>query len=312
MTARRRHRGIGRAIWIAAVISLLVAACDVSGVSESRSPASEATGSAASTPPTVAPTATSTTAAAPPSPNEALEPVIDVRGDQRRVRLYVPASPPAEPMPLVVHLHALGESTRDAVSETGWDRLAGSAGLIVAFPPARERAWSVQVTPGLPDDDVDEVFLGGLIDQLVATYPVDARRVYVTGFSMGAVMAGRLACRLSDRVAAVAIVSGTPWVGACTPSRPVSVLIVHGTGDSTFRFARAEAMAGAWRARDACPAPGEPTPIEGGATRLASDGCVDGTAVHLITVQNGRHAWFASPDATDLAWRFLIDHGRSE
>ena len=52
--------------------------------------------------------------------------------------------------------------------------------------------------------------------------------------SNGATMAGRLACELADRIAAVAQVAGTAGAGVaatCRPACPVPILNIHGSGD---------------------------------------------------------------------------------
>ena len=249
-----------------------------------------------------------------PEPSANLARVTDllarVGDDERRVRVFAPDPAPSAPLPLLIFLHAFGETPASAIHDTHFDQLAATGAAIVAFPPASGRGWEAQVTEGLADSDVDEVFLRGLIERLTDAYPVDPQRVYVAGFSMGAVMAGRLACRLADRIAAVVIASGTPWIGDCRPSRPVSVLIVHGTGDSTFRYDAAVEMAQAWRTRDGCPPPADPEPIAGGATVTTSRGCAGGSVVSFISVSNGRHVWFTDPDATSIAWEFLAGRGR--
>ena len=50
--------------------------------------------------------------------------------------------------------------------------------------------------------------------------------------------ANRLACERADLVAAVAPVAGTHWASGvpCNPSRPVSVLQIHGTADPVVPF----------------------------------------------------------------------------
>ena len=244
-------------------------------------------------------------------PTELREITFGVDGDERRVRVYLPDPVPTRKVPLVVFLHASGETPATAIRDTGFDQLAGRDGFIVAFPPAADGTWNAQVTPGLSDSAIDERYLGGLLDRLIEDLPVDGQRVYVTGFSMGAVMTDRLACRFADRIAAVAIVSGAPWTGGtCSPSQPVSVLIMHGTGDSTFRYATARRLGDAWLTLDGCPPPAAPQPIGNGATVVRATGCADGSAVTFVTVENGWHTWFSSPDATSLAWQFFTEHGR--
>ena len=282
-------------------VVLLVAACGGSPLVAAASPSpSQSPRIASDAPPPATGSPEPTSSAATYQ-----DPVFRVGDDERRVRVFVPDPAPSRPLPLLVFLHAAGESPATAIHDTRFDQLAAGGAAIVAFPPAAGRAWEAQVTRGLSDSDADEVFLTGLIEQLIDRYPVDPKQVDVAGFSMGAVMAGRLACRLADRITAVVIASGTSWIGACQPSRPVSVLIVHGTADSTFRYDAAVQMAQAWRTRDRCPAPADPEPIGGGATITTTLGCAGGSAVSLVSVSNGRHIWFTDPDATKLAWEFL-------
>ncbi len=255
--------------------------------------------------------ASSRPSASPDTSVTKLEPVIASGDDKRRVRVFVPDPLPSEPMPLVLFLHASGESTSVAVRDTRFDALAGEEGFVAVFPPAADRAWAAQVTPRLSDSDVDERYLVGLIDSLVDQYPVDPDRIYVAGFSKGAVMAERMACQHADRIAAAAIVAGAPWVGqACAPSRPVSILLIHGTGDSTLRYTGAETLAATWGDLDGCPSPGSSAPLGPGITVSTTTDCADGTTISFVTVDGGWHTWFTDPDATELAWRFFVEHGR--
>jgi polyhydroxybutyrate depolymerase len=235
---------------------------------------------------------------------------VNVDGDERRVRVYVPDPMPAGELPLVIFLHPFGGSPAGAARETRFDQLADAEGFIAAFPPASQAAWAAQVTQGLSDRDTDSIFLTGLVDRLTEAYSVDQARTYVAGFSMGAVMAGRMACEHADRFAAAMLDAGAPWIGDCRPSVPISILIVHGTGDSVFRFDDAQAMADAWLDRDGCTVPAVETAVADNATAHLSADCRGGTAVELVAVDNGPHAWFRTPDATALAWAFFTEHGR--
>ena len=205
---------------------VLVAGCGQSVAPSSRpGPSSpRAPGSSIATPSAAASTAASSAPSASPDVDVAkLEPIIGSGDDRRRVRVFVPEPLPTEPTPLVLFLHASGETPSVAVRDTRFDSLAGRKGFIAAFPPA-DGAWAAQVTPGLSDSDVDERYLVALIDALVDQFPIDPGRIYVAGFSKGAVMAERMACQHADRIAAAAIVAGAPWIGqACAPSRPVSI-----------------------------------------------------------------------------------------
>jgi polyhydroxybutyrate depolymerase len=232
-------------------------------------------------------------------------------GDERRVKVYVPDPPPTKKVPLVLYFHPAGGTPSSSVLETRFDDLAGRKGFIVAFPQSAGSYWDVAVTEGTTDSDIDERYVAALVDKLIADLPIDPDRVFVTGFSMGAVMADRVACRLTDRIKAAAIVSGTSWVGGpCKPSRPISVAIVHGSGDSTFPYKSAEQQDDEWRARDGCATEGTAEPLGDSATIRRATGCRGGTTVEFVTVQGGGHSWFGKPDATTFVWEFFEDAAR--
>ena len=298
---------------ITAFSLVIVAAC--AGGSSSNTSISPST----STGPSGAPSPTATDSPAPaesttPSTSASAvldEPVFTFDGDARRVRVYRPATMPAGKIPLLLFLHPSGETPAAAVTETGFDRMAAAEGFIAAFPPSSSSGWAAQVTPGLSDSPVDQVWLTKLLVRLLDTEPIDPNRVFVAGFSKGAVMTERLACVLADRVAAAVVVGGAPWVGDdCKPSKPVSILFVHGTADSTLRISGARQVADEWRSLDGCePAP-SPTAMGDATTVQTNDRCRGGSVVEFVTVQDGSHAWFTEPDTSALAWDFLTQHAR--
>jgi polyhydroxybutyrate depolymerase len=106
-------------------------------------------------------------------------------------------------------------------------------GWLVVLPDGVDRSWNDGRT-GVGSDADDVAFLAAVLDDVAARTPVDEGRVFATGISNGAMMAGRLACDLADRIAGIAQVAGTQGVEAaasCAPSRPVPVLVIAGTAD---------------------------------------------------------------------------------
>lgn len=67
-----------------------------------------------------------------------------------------------------------------------------------------------------------------------SAYPVDPKRSYATGFSNGAQMSYRVALELSDRIAAIAAMSGARFADGRRPSRPVPVPHIHATADGVY------------------------------------------------------------------------------
>ena len=88
--------------------------------------------------------------------------------------------------------------------------------------------------------DVDDIgFLNSLIDFLGNEYNIDLDRVYSTGFSNGGYMSYTLACELSDKIAAIASVTGSMYINQpilCNPERPIPVMQIHGTMDLTVPY----------------------------------------------------------------------------
>lgn len=83
------------------------------------------------------------------------------------------------------------------------------------------------------NDDIG--FLKKLIARVSSDFAVDSGRIYVSGFSNGAMMANRIACDASELFAAVALVAGRLEPGfECTPSRALPLLQMNGARDETI------------------------------------------------------------------------------
>jgi polyhydroxybutyrate depolymerase len=122
---------------------------------------------------------------------------------------------------------------------------------------------------------------------------------------MGAVLTDRIGCQLATRVSAIVIVAGSEWHSDCDPARPVSVLILHGTSDSTFPVEDARNLAARWRQVDECRGKPKQATIDDLATVLTSTDCARASHVELVTIEGQEHLWFLEPSATQLLWRFL-------
>jgi polyhydroxybutyrate depolymerase len=148
-----------------------------------------------------------------------------VEGAARRYLLYAPKNlPRGERVPLVLMFHGSGNLAAHMPGFTGFDQYAETEHFVVCYPQGIHRQWN----DGRGDASTDDVgFVRVLLDELLRSYPIDPRRVYVAGFSNGAFFANLLACQLGDRIAAIACVGGTIAEAVaenCKPSHPVSVL----------------------------------------------------------------------------------------
>lgn len=266
--------------------------------------------------------------ASEPSPGCDVDPeTVGARGTHEQVDLtsdgvarwysrLVPTSYDGAPVPLVIDLHGYlsGATVQAEMSQLG---AAGEeAGFVVATPQGTSDMpyWNAAPVADLPDD---VGFVEEVIDDVGATLCIDPRRVYVDGFSNGAFLTSLVACRLSDRVAAVAAVAGLLLPADCDPARPVPVLAIHGTEDrhvsfgggpnpaldeltwndesraafDALAFGAVTEAAAAWAELDGC----DPEPARsevGDAVELvAYPRCAEGSAVELYVVDGGGHAW---------------------
>ncbi|GAB4209787.1 MAG: hypothetical protein Fur0023_22120 [Bacteroidia bacterium] len=162
----------------------------------------------------------------------------------RTYLLHIPASyNPANPTPLVIGLHGGGalswyslEQTSQLISKSN------SSGFLLIYPEGMKysglRTWNGGGCCGdAVLNNIDDVgFISNLIDTIKSQYNIDTTRIYATGISNGAIMAYRLACELSHRIAAIAPVAGTleDTLYTCNPSRAVPIIQFHSVLDSNI------------------------------------------------------------------------------
>jgi polyhydroxybutyrate depolymerase len=183
-------------------------------------------------------------------------------------------------------------------------------GFVAVHPRGRDTSWNAGVCCGLAmsrgDDDV--AFVRALLDALATEVCVDTRRVFATGFSNGGFFANRLACELSDRIAAIAPVAGDLGLATCAPRRPVPVLHTHGdadlvvpfNGSPALRFPSATDSVRGWAMRNGCASSVTEVYNRGDARCVSFDRCPPGGEVQLCTIRGGGHTW-PGGDALPLA-----------
>ena len=146
--------------------------------------------------------------------------------------------------PLLLVLHGSGARGESIRQQSGMDSVAESRDLLVAYPDGSGEMfglstdWNAGQCCGGPHfDKVNDIaFLRAVIADVSARLPVDARRIYVAGFSDGARMAYRTACEMAGEIAAVAAVSGNLVDNHCHPARAIPVIAFHGIADTEVPF----------------------------------------------------------------------------
>jgi polyhydroxybutyrate depolymerase len=254
-------------------------------------------------------------------------------GTERTYRLYIPASyDPSSEAPLLFNLHGYGSNNMEQEVYGDFRPIADTANFIIAHPNGTvdftgNRSWN---TFGF--STVDDVgFLSALIDTISASFNIDPERIYSTGMSNGGFMSYDLACFLSDRIAAVASVTGSMILSRfeiCDPQHPMPVMQIHGTADATVPyngnqfFAPIDTLVNYWVNFNNCnPVPEiievpDIDPDDGcTAEQHIYSGGENGSSVEFFKVLGGGHSWPGAPfninitnmdfSASVEIWRFV-------
>lgn len=267
-------------------------------------------------------------------------------GKERSYQLDVPDSyDGTKPFALVFGLHSLTVDYRIVPGMSGFADMhkkyrfigVSPSGLISAAP-----YWNAAPVV----DNYDITYITDLLDHLEATLCIDSANVFSVGMSNGAQMSSLLACRLPDRITAIAPIAGVEYNQPC-PGPPVPVVAFHGVMDPIVPYAggglNSVSIASQNYYKGAVP-PGTPTPTgvdDSMKNWAAHNGCDPDfvetrispevrkrtwqhcrAATEIYLVDNGGHAWPGKPqpafeksfghgttdiDATELIWAFF-DH----
>lgn len=168
-------------------------------------------------------------------------------------REYIVSVPPGydgkSATPVVFMLHGTGGDGERFYNHSGWKEVGDQENILTVYPSSLSNCildegvqkittkWNSQpdrfwtYCPSVtPPDDVK--FLSQVIDELVAKYKVDSKRIYFVGFSNGGQMCAKLSIQLGNRIAAIvesAAAFGTDTV--YTPVRKMPVTFQMGNGD---------------------------------------------------------------------------------
>lgn len=241
--------------------------------------------------------------------------------ERQQTRVVPSAHDGQTPVPLVLNLHGLMSPHGFQRSFSLMDETAEDEGFVVLYPMGTPAGQTPSWLVGEETSDVTVTYLEELVDATGEDLCIDLARVYATGLSNGGMMSSRLACDLSDRIAAVATVAGTIDFSDCDPERPVPWMAFHGTDDDILPIdggvgpgldaagidvtradeatgtedgdelrAIPEAMAGIAE-RYGCDAEPESAPVSEHVTREHWTGCDDRAEVVFFTIEGGGHSW---------------------
>lgn len=168
---------------------------------------------------------------------------IKVDDRNRSYLVHVPKRDKADkPAPVVLIFHGAGINATIMASFCGMNEKSDEAEFIAVYPNGTGIGIFQTFNAGLfvgklAEDRPDDVkFVAKLLDDLATLVNIDPKRVYATGISNGGMMCYRIAAELSDRIAAIAPVSGTMAIDVAKPGRPVPIMHFHGTADRIVPF----------------------------------------------------------------------------
>lgn len=144
---------------------------------------------------------------------------VKLRGVEYPYALYLPRGMSVEDargLPLVLSVHGRGEPAWIFSDKNGWERLAdGTGAFAVALPDSPGNVWM---------DARDDGAAWAIAADAVAAFGLDASRVYLTGFSNGAVYTCQQASAHPESFAAA-----SAWNGPC-----LDAVVAGGLGGHVF------------------------------------------------------------------------------
>ena len=159
-------------------------------------------------------------------------------GETREYRIYIPANYQGNSnVPLIFNFHGGGGDIASQVFTSDMRPIADTAGFLLVYPqalPDPNDGGTFLWTHKQPTTVDDIFFVEAMIDTIASEYMIDESRVYGCGFSNGGEFTFELACRLSDRIAAIGVVARSMFIetfNICSPTHPTAVVTIHGTDD---------------------------------------------------------------------------------
>jgi poly(hydroxyalkanoate) depolymerase family esterase len=197
----------------------------------------------------------------------------------RAYKLYIPSGYIGQALALMVMLHGCYQNPDDFAAGTRMNTLAETGPFLVVYPgqPSSaniSRCWNWFRREDQQRGAGEPALLAGLTRQIMATYHVDASRVFVAGMSAGAAMSVILGTTYPDLYAAVGVHSGLAYAaahdlatayaamqhGGLAPARPesrtsgatgvparvVPTIVFHGDHDLTVNAVNADHVLTSW------------------------------------------------------------------
>lgn len=241
-------------------------------------------------------------------------------------------------LPLIIAMHGGFGNAYNMQDHSQLSVKSDAEDFIVVYPEGLEggvlgiSSWNAGWCCGwASNNNIDDVgFINALLDTLIAQYSIDTNKIYATGISNGGFMAYRLACELSDRIAAIAPVAASMSMTGCTPNRPMPIISFHsyldtnvpydggvGSGTSGHYNTPQDSILNAWSTMNTCSITNDTIINNSQFMHRKWSNCDCETVIEQYVTQDGGHSWpggnqtsIGDPvsnfiNANDLMWIFF-------
>lgn len=242
---------------------------------------------------------------------------VQVDGLKRQYLLFSPKQKVQTQVPLMVVLHGGTGNAQHSSLTMGMNQIAIENGFFVAYPDGtgtalgeNRRVWNAgRCCAVAARKNINDVkFIAAMIAELVRNYPIDRRRIYVTGESNGAMLTYRLMCELPHVFAAAIAVSGTLMTDTCQQGQDTAFFDIHGSADSSVPYTggRGQGLSAAvFRSvPDSLALIAKLRKCAKPVRKVFANGdidetyvCAEGAPMRSLLIQGGGHAW-PLPDKT--------------
>lgn len=242
---------------------------------------------------------------------------IKVGSTTRSFIQYTPSALSEKPA-LVISMHGLGGSGSFQRTMYSLDNLANKEKFIVVYP---DGTFKVSGSNGWDISGMSDVnFISAIIDSMASRHKIDRNRVFATGFSMGGMMSYKLACTITDKIAAIAPASGYPmskfgYDNVCKPTGPIPICHFHGTADNVVEYSGLGTFVKNFVTSNGCTPTATSSNLSSKIKKEIWTSCDSGSEIIIYHFNNMDHAYPTiatygfSPN--DTLWSFFKRHPRN-
>jgi len=173
-----------------------------------------------------------------------LECALEHQGVERTFKIYAPSSlDGTTAVKVLFNFHGYGSSADEQLLYGDFRDLSEQEGFLLVVPQGSlldgDTHWNSDSDAESKSSADDSGFVSKILDAISERYEVEPSGIYAVGMSNGGALSLYLACSLSQRITAVASVTGfmsANLLSDCGVTTPTSVLFIHGTADKVVSW----------------------------------------------------------------------------